>query len=125
MLASINPLGERARNTRWGRTVSWYLAGSLAGGVAVGAAAGGLGAALRLVAAPSALVVGLAALGAAAVGLALDLHLHPVPCTRPGGLHELPGRRGRDLDGLRGHRHVGERDLSGRRYLPPSSWPVG
>ena len=84
MLASINPLGERARNTRWGRTVSWYLAGSLAGGVAVGAAAGGLGAALRLVAAPSALVVGRAALGAAAVGLALDLHLGglPVPTVR-------------------------------------------
>ena len=33
MLTSINPLGERARNTRWGRTVSWYILGSTAGGL--------------------------------------------------------------------------------------------
>lgn len=37
MLASIHPLGERARNRSWGVTVSAYLAGSAAGGALVGA----------------------------------------------------------------------------------------
>jgi cytochrome c biogenesis protein CcdA len=40
MLASIHPLGERARNNRWGLTVAAHAIGSWAGGVAVfGAAA--------------------------------------------------------------------------------------
>jgi len=55
MLASINPLGERVRGRRWGRTVAAYLAGSAVGGLAVGGLLGELG---RLI----------AALGAAAVG---------------------------------------------------------
>jgi len=75
MLASINPLGERARNTRWGRTVAWYLAGSTAGGLAIGAVAGGLGAALRAVTSPSSTVLGGLAVAVGAVGLALDLHV--------------------------------------------------
>src|SRR5579884_3685059 len=43
MLASISPLGERARNNRWGLTASAYAVASTAAGAAVGAAAGGLG----------------------------------------------------------------------------------
>jgi hypothetical protein len=43
MLASISPLGERARQNRWWLTVSYYLAASSAAGAAVGAAAAGLG----------------------------------------------------------------------------------
>jgi sulfite exporter TauE/SafE len=43
MLASINPLGERARNRRWNRTVSAYLAGSVLGGALIGALLGGVG----------------------------------------------------------------------------------
>lgn len=40
MLASINPLGERARNRRWSRTVSAYLVGSVLGGALAGTLAG-------------------------------------------------------------------------------------
>ena len=36
MLSSISPLGERARATRWGTTVSAYLLGSTLGGLALG-----------------------------------------------------------------------------------------
>jgi hypothetical protein len=43
MLASIHPLGERARNSRWSTTATAYFAGSLAGGALLGAAAGALG----------------------------------------------------------------------------------
>lgn len=37
MLASIVPLGERARNRRWGVTASAYVTGSLVGGTLLGA----------------------------------------------------------------------------------------
>jgi hypothetical protein len=40
MLASITPLGERGRRSRWGITTAWYVTGSVAGGTAVGALAG-------------------------------------------------------------------------------------
>ncbi len=43
MLASINPLGERARNRRWSHTVSAYLVGSVLGGAGMGALLGLLG----------------------------------------------------------------------------------
>jgi hypothetical protein len=36
MLSSISPLGERARATRWGTTVTAYLLGSTVGGLALG-----------------------------------------------------------------------------------------
>jgi Cytochrome C biogenesis protein transmembrane region len=72
MLASINPLGERARQTRWGRTVAWYLAGSTAGGLTIGAIAGLLGAALHR-ASPSPTLLGFLAVSACLVGLALDV----------------------------------------------------
>ena len=45
MLASINPLGERARSSRWAVTVTAYLTGSVLGGAVLGllaAAAGSL-----------------------------------------------------------------------------------
>jgi hypothetical protein len=43
MLASINPLGERARGQRFWITVTWYLLGSIAGGLTIGTTAGMLG----------------------------------------------------------------------------------
>ena len=40
MLSSINPLGERARGQKFWITVSWYLLGSLMGGIFLGALGG-------------------------------------------------------------------------------------
>ena len=72
MLASITPLGERARGSRWGLTVAFYVASAALAGAAAGALAGLLGSlvwsgdeALDLRAAILA--------GALAVGFALDL----------------------------------------------------
>jgi len=75
MLASINPLGERARRTRWGRTMTWYLLGSMAGGITIGAVAGAVGAELRALLSPSAAALAAAAAALAAAGVALDLHV--------------------------------------------------
>src|SRR5919197_39536 len=44
MLASITPLGERSRNSRWGTTVTAFLTGSVLAGAVWGSAAGLLGA---------------------------------------------------------------------------------
>jgi MFS family permease len=44
MLASITPLGERARRSRWGVTVTAFVVGSTLAGAALGALAGALGA---------------------------------------------------------------------------------
>jgi len=46
MLSSIHPLGERARNNRWGITVTSFTVGAMTSGAALGAAMGALGAAL-------------------------------------------------------------------------------
>jgi hypothetical protein len=73
MLASINPFGERARNTTWRRTVVWYVAGSTAGGAAAGAAAGLVGVGLHALLAPSPAAVAIAAAAVCAVGVLLDL----------------------------------------------------
>src|SRR5437867_2391132 len=43
MLASITPLGERARGSRWGLTAGFFLAGSTLAGAAAGAVTGELG----------------------------------------------------------------------------------
>lgn len=43
MLASISPVGEAARRSRWPVTVAFYVVGSLLGGLAVGATLGGVG----------------------------------------------------------------------------------
>ena len=71
MLASITPLGERGRGSRWGVTVSAYLIGSAVGGAALGALLGWTGS--RLDASSNAR---LAVLGVAIVlGVAFDLGL--------------------------------------------------
>lgn len=46
MLSSISPLGERARASRWGTTLTAYLVGSTVGGLALGLLAGLLGSAV-------------------------------------------------------------------------------
>ncbi|MGI8579270.1 MAG: hypothetical protein ACR2K9_01790 [Solirubrobacteraceae bacterium] len=46
MLASITPLGERARRSRWGSTVAAFAIGSTLAGAALGALAGALGSVL-------------------------------------------------------------------------------
>jgi hypothetical protein len=70
MLASITPLGERARGSRWGLTVAFFVAGSLAAGAVVGAALGWVGSlAPASVGGPVRLGVLAAAL---LIGLALD-----------------------------------------------------
>ena len=46
MLASISPLGERARSSRWGVTVTAYVLGSVLGGAALGLLPAALGALL-------------------------------------------------------------------------------
>jgi sulfite exporter TauE/SafE len=43
MLTSIHPLGERARNSRWGLTATAYVVGSVLGGAATGAVLGMVG----------------------------------------------------------------------------------
>src|SRR4051794_32043273 len=48
MLASIHPLGERARHSRWWLTTTAYFAGSAVGGALLGAVAGMTGSLLRL-----------------------------------------------------------------------------
>jgi sulfite exporter TauE/SafE len=73
MLASIHPLGERARDRRWGVTVGAYLLGSTLAAAALGAALGGIGDLLPLT--PGAT----AALGLAAGALALAADLGTVP----------------------------------------------
>jgi sulfite exporter TauE/SafE len=71
MLASIHPLGERARDRRWSVTVSAYLVGSTLAGALLGAVLGGAGSLLALGPGPTAAMV--LVLGAAA--LAFDLRL--------------------------------------------------
>ena len=71
MLASIHPLGERARDRRWGTTVSAYLLASTLAATLLGGLLGGLGSLLPLgPGSTAALVVGLCALA-----LAFDLGL--------------------------------------------------
>jgi hypothetical protein len=102
MLGSITPLGERARNARWGWTAAWFSAGAVGGGAILGAVLGAAGAPLvALLPAPAPvtlLVVGVVAgaLLAAEVG--------------GGGSHRLPSPA----------RQVDEQWL--RRYRP---WVYG
>ncbi len=57
MLASIHPLGERARHNRFWVTTTAYIAGSVAGGAVAGGIAGAMGAALWAITSPSPVVV--------------------------------------------------------------------
>jgi hypothetical protein len=73
MLASINPLGERSRNSRFGITFVAYLIGSVAGGALLGGAVGGVGALARDLLSWSDGVTGGAVVVVCAVALLLDL----------------------------------------------------
>jgi hypothetical protein len=75
MLASINPLGERARNQRWGVTYAFYLLGSVAGGATLGLLAGLVGLGARDLVDPGAGVAAAAVLAACVVALVVDLHV--------------------------------------------------
>jgi sulfite exporter TauE/SafE len=75
MLASINPLGERARNQRWGVTFAWYLLGSVAGGATVGGVAGLAGAGLHRLVQPASGVIAALVVVACVTALAVDLHM--------------------------------------------------
>jgi sulfite exporter TauE/SafE len=72
MLASINPLGERSRNSRFAITFTAYLVGSLAGGAALGALLGLVGAGIDAVAPWSAATAAVVVVVLCAVALALD-----------------------------------------------------
>ena len=78
MLASITPLGERGRNSRWMITMVAFVLGSAAGGGAIGIALGSLGAAARAVIGwtPAAGLIALAAVALTAA--AFDLRIVPV-----------------------------------------------
>jgi len=71
MLASINPLGERARDRRWSVTVIAYVVGSTLAASLLGALLGGVGTVLPLGPTPTAALV----LVLAAAALAFDLGL--------------------------------------------------
>src|SRR4051812_6588108 len=73
MLASIHPLGERARGRRWGITVSSFIAGAGAAGAMAGGLLGLAGAAVRDQAGlPLGLAVSIVVVAAVA-GIALDV----------------------------------------------------
>jgi hypothetical protein len=77
MLASITPLGERARRSNWATTTSFYLLGSTAAGAAGGVIAGSLG---SLLLAGLSIEVRLAIVAAAlALGILVELARGGVP----------------------------------------------
>ena len=73
MLASIHPLGERARGNRWWLTATAYVIASVAGGALLGALLGYLGRLGGVVVPASPTVVGLVVAAVCAAGLILDL----------------------------------------------------
>jgi small-conductance mechanosensitive channel len=75
MLASIHPLGERARDRRWGVTVGAYLIGSTVAAALLGAVLGAVGGLLPL--SPTSTAVAVA--GAGALALAADLGAFRLP----------------------------------------------
>lgn len=78
MLASINPLGERMRNRRWGTSFAWYLAGSVLGGLTMGVVFGLLGVALLALFDLSETLVGVLVLAFGVVGVAFETHVFGV-----------------------------------------------
>jgi hypothetical protein len=64
MLGSITSLGERSRGRRWVVTYAWFVAGSLAGGLALAAALMALREAGRVLPDAAALAIGFAGAGA-------------------------------------------------------------
>jgi len=83
MLASINPLGERARGTRFARTFVWYLAGSIAGGALVGGTLGTLGAGVRSLIDPTSTAIAIAVVMVCVIGIVLDLGITGVQLPSP------------------------------------------
>src|SRR5919201_2557430 len=81
MLASITPLGEWSRNSRWGVTVTAFVAGSTSAGLAAGPILGAVGVLLRAAASPSVRLWILAALLVAAMAFEYGL-LRPLPTLR-------------------------------------------
>ena len=80
MLASITPLGERGRRSRWCITTAMHVAGAIAGGAALGALAGTIGMlALGGVSIHARVAVLAAALAA---GLVWELGSRPLPGPR-------------------------------------------
>jgi sulfite exporter TauE/SafE len=75
MLASINPLGERARNQRWGVTYAFYLLGSVAGGATLGVLAAAAGAAANRVVDPPSGVIAAVVVVACVLAVAVDLQV--------------------------------------------------
>ncbi len=73
MLASIHPLGERARGNRWRLTAAAYVVGSLAGGAVLGAMLGYLGHLVATAAPAGPTVAGILVATVCAVGLLVDL----------------------------------------------------
>ncbi len=71
MLASIHPLGERARDRRWGVTVGAYVLGSTVAAAGLGALLGGLGGLVPLSPVLTASIV----VVLAAMALAFDLRV--------------------------------------------------
>jgi hypothetical protein len=81
MLASITPLGERGRRSRWAVTVTAFVIGGVAGGAAIGALAAVAGALLLPASVGSdARLAALAVLALAAI--ALDAASDPAPGPR-------------------------------------------
>jgi hypothetical protein len=73
MLASINPLGERSRQSRFAITVTAYVVGSVAGGAALGGVLGLAGAGAHAVVSWSDAATAIAVLALCAGALAVDL----------------------------------------------------
>jgi len=86
MLASITPLGERGRQSRWGITVVAFLLGALAAGAGAGAALGALGSLVPPGPDPDARLAVLAL--AAVVAILLDL----APGAAPGPRRQVDER---------------------------------
>jgi hypothetical protein len=82
MLASITPLGERGRQSRWGVTVAFFLAGATVAGAAAGALIGAIGSlAVSPAGVPARTRLAVLA-GAVAVAIMLDAFPRAVPGPR-------------------------------------------
>ncbi len=84
MLASITPLGERSRRSRWGVTFAWFVTGATAGGAAIGAVLGGVSELLNRGLSPSTEVRACTVAAVLAIAAAWDLQVirWSLPTTR-------------------------------------------
>jgi MFS family permease len=74
MLSTVTPLAEAGRGRRWGVTATWFVAGSVLGGLTLGGVMAGLAAVVAVVDPSTTVVLGLATV-AALVCAASDLDL--------------------------------------------------